>query len=894
MNKKIGFLGLGLLAMFVIGSFSFSVFAQDPQFSIFESKNNIDNTKFVPEQLIVGLKTPDPNFHAKASLNGGQVIASINQINAHLFKVPEKNEEKFIQAMSKNPNVQYVERNGIVKALDEPNDSWYYQQWGTERIGMESVWSPPSPFDKGSGITIAVIDEGVFWDHPDFTETNFRLDIDKDFVNDDFDTRPTSNCFVPGTGFVSESHGTFVTGVIAATINNNLGIAGVGQFDILPLRVLNACGSGNLFDVADAIMYAADQDVDVINLSLGHESWNHITLENAVNYASGFPDDIVIVAASGNGGNSLISYPAGFEKVISVGATDFNGIITDYSQYGPTLDLSAPGGSDLSSSCSPSSQITWILTTGMDTNQNPGYYCVSGTSFAAPLVAATAGLLKASSPCATEDDIKSHLEQTALDLGASGRDDFYGHGRVRADVALSTPLIPTFPCGDDETPPVITLTGANPQIIEAAPLPSVYPELGATAFDDVNGDITSSIVIDASAVDTSTPGSYLVTYNVADAAGNNAVEVIRTVNVVDTTPPVITLLGSNPQTIELGSGYTELGATTDDGSPVTINSSEFVDAVGSYSVYYDSTDGTNAATTVIRTVIVVNTSNSTPAAYDQTVSTTGGSILITLTGFDADGDSLTFSIVSQPPDGRLKKMTTISDTEAEITYTPKRSFAGTDSFEFMVNDGIADSNVAIVSITEEVPPNTPPVANNDSSSTAQNTQVTIDVLANDTDANGDNLTVYSTDANSTQGGIVTNNGDDITYTPPANFIGIDTFTYIVFDGTDPSNSSTVTVEVTLPSSNNPPVINAGNDQTVTEKTLVTLQGTATDPDGDSLTYQWVKISGPKITLNGDTTLNPTFNAPNVGKNGKTVVLQLTVDDGTVSVTDNVTINIANG
>ncbi|WP_299216161.1 immunoglobulin-like domain-containing protein [uncultured Aquimarina sp.] len=152
----------------------------------------------------------------------------------------------------------------------------------------------------------------------------------------------------------------------------------------------------------------------------------------------------------------------------------------------------------------------------------------------------------------------------------------------------------------DTTAPVINLTGANPQTIE---LGDGYTELGATANDG------SAIVIDASAF-VDAVGSYSVTYNATDASGNNAAEVIRMVNVVDTTAPVITLSGDNPQTIELGSGYMELGATTDDGSAVVINTSAFVDAVGSYSVTYNAIDASgNSAIEVIRTVNVVDTTS---------------------------------------------------------------------------------------------------------------------------------------------------------------------------------------------------------------------------------------------------------------------------------------------
>ena len=164
----------------------------------------------------------------------------------------------------------------------------------------------------------------------------------------------------------------------------------------------------------------------------------------------------------------------------------------------------------------------------------------------------------------------------------------------------------------DTTAPVITLTGANPQTVEVG---SAYTELGATASDNYDGDISGSIVIDASAVNTSVLGSYSVTYDVSDSEGNGATQVVRTVDVVDTTPPVITLVGSNPQTIEVGGSYTELGATATDNVDGGLTGSIVIDAsavnttvVGSYPVTYDVSDGNgNAAVEVVRTVDVVDT-----------------------------------------------------------------------------------------------------------------------------------------------------------------------------------------------------------------------------------------------------------------------------------------------
>ena len=166
----------------------------------------------------------------------------------------------------------------------------------------------------------------------------------------------------------------------------------------------------------------------------------------------------------------------------------------------------------------------------------------------------------------------------------------------------SSPVIPPA----DTTPPVITLNGDNPQEVEVN---TEYVEAGATT------DTGESVQIDSSAVDTSTVGSYTVTYNAADAAGNQAVEQTRAVNVVDngsgdTTAPVITLNGDNPQTVELNGTYVEAGATTDTGEQVDINSSAVdTSAVGSYEVIYTATDAAgNAATPVVRTVNVVDSS----------------------------------------------------------------------------------------------------------------------------------------------------------------------------------------------------------------------------------------------------------------------------------------------
>ena len=162
----------------------------------------------------------------------------------------------------------------------------------------------------------------------------------------------------------------------------------------------------------------------------------------------------------------------------------------------------------------------------------------------------------------------------------------------------------------DTTAPVITLLGDDSVTVEVG---SVYTDAGATASDNYDGDITSSIVT-VNLVDTNAVGTYIITYNVSDASGNAAAELIRTVNVVDTTLPVITLLGDNPATIEVGDDYTDAGATATDTYDGDITSSIVnistvnTSIVGVYTVRYNVSDVSgNAAVELIRTVNVVDT-----------------------------------------------------------------------------------------------------------------------------------------------------------------------------------------------------------------------------------------------------------------------------------------------
>ena len=239
--------------------------------------------------------------------------------------------------------------------------------------------------------------------------------------------------------------------------------------------------------------------------------------------------------------------------------------------------------------------------------------------------------------------------------------------------------------------------------------------------------------------------------------------------------------------------------------------------------------------------ITVNPVNDAPVANPQSVETTQDTpVAITLTGSDVDGDILNFAIVANPLNGTFTPDLNFS-SNGILTYTPNTSFIGLDSFTFKVNDGLVDSNIATVSITV-TKINHPPVANNQSVTTNEDTPVAITLTA--TDSDGDVLT-YSL-VTLPASGTLTGTAPALTFIPNPNFNGLDNFTFKANDGKLDSNLATVSI--TVNPVNDPPV---ANNQSVTtiQDTPVNITLTASDIDGDPLTYN-VLIFPANGTLSG--------------------------------------------
>lgn len=183
---------------------------------------------------------------------------------------------------------------------------------------------------------------------------------------------------------------------------------------IMPVNVFEGDGATS-YDVAYGIVYAVDHGANVINLSLGLYSATVYEAE-AVQYA--VSKGVVLVAAAGNDDIDFPVYPAAFDPVIAVSATDSSDWITDFSNYGDYIDLAAPGVNIYS------------------TFPGSSYYSLTGTSMAAPIVSGTAALVLSKNPLLTRGEVESILRKSTVDLGGKGWDVFYGYGRVDAYKAV--------------------------------------------------------------------------------------------------------------------------------------------------------------------------------------------------------------------------------------------------------------------------------------------------------------------------------------------------------------------------------------------------------------------------------------------------------------------------
>lgn len=456
---------------------------------------------------------PAAEFSRILKEHGGKA-KKVGQSDLHIVAVPAHAEESIVAGLSDHPHIKLAELDRRVLPSMTPNDPYYGSEWHLPKIRAQNAWNTT----QGSGVTIAILDSGVNGAHPDLSAQ-----------------------MVPGWNFYDNNsntsdvfgHGTLVAGAASAATNNGTGVAGVaGQSKIMPIRITDTNGYGYASTIAQGLVWASDNGARVANVSFG----GAVSISSVQNAAQYMKDKGgLVVAAAGNTGTELTTTPT--TTMIPVSATDANDTIANWSSYGNFVAMSAPGVS------------IWT------TRREGDYATASGTSLSSPLTAGVVALMMSANATLSSLDVENLLFSSATDLGASGRDPYYGYGRVNAEAAVQAAVAAAI-AQDTEAPSV---TIVNP--LEGATVNGLVP-IDIGTFDNV-GVTRAELWVNGTsvAVDTSSPfafswdstgtqnGAANITVLVFDAANNmGSANINVTVDnpiqpiVKDTEPPVVTIV----------------------------------------------------------------------------------------------------------------------------------------------------------------------------------------------------------------------------------------------------------------------------------------------------------------------------------------------------------------
>jgi subtilisin family serine protease len=798
---------------------------------------------------------------------GGKVRETLGLINGLAVELTPGQ----LRRLRADPAVAAIEPDGKLVAFDHASntgDHEYENAWGVEHIGSREVHLGGN---TGQGIKLAIIDTGIDYIHDDPDDTPYVVDPEflgnyaggYDFFNGDADP------------YDDNGHGTHVAGIAAAEHNGYL-VTGVAPgVDLYALKVLSAAGEGEYSGLIAALEWAVDNDMDVVNMSLGgHEVSD--ALQAAI--ASAYDAGLTLVAASGNVvtfqeilNGCPVAYPAAYDQVIAVSFTNQQDRITGLSCTGPQMDFAAPGDGIYSPvPVGPAGSCMFCTPYG--------YSAQSGTSMASPHVAGLAalvlhaGIADGNGDGLVADDLKAHLCANTSPGNMALTDPKYarsfGCGVVDADKALvDNPPPPPGggPVATDDalTVPedgsgavVVLANDSDPDGETLSILSTTDPAHGSASVQpddtilytpdpDHAGTDTFDYTIENESGRRAT-GSVTVTITPINddpvAANDSATTLIDSAAIIDVLANDSDVDGDTLAVSGVGTPADGTAVIEADGSITYTPEAGFS---GADSFDYQISDGVGGSASATVTVAVV-AADGPPVAVDDIATTdedTAVAVDVLANDVDPEGGPLTVTAVTAPSSGAAAIA-----GDGTVTYTPAADYHGTDTFEYTIRDAAGLTDTATVSL-DVTGVNDQPTATDDTASTAEDSATTIDVLANDGDVDGDPLSVSAVGAPGA-GSVAVEADGRLTYTPAANYSGSDSFSYTVSDGA--SGTDSATVSITVSAVNDPP--------TAADKTVTTAYGKAvavTMTGGDvetcNLTFQIVTPPG-NGTLNSPSSI----------------------------------------
>ncbi|MEO6294994.1 MAG: S8 family serine peptidase [Candidatus Limnocylindria bacterium] len=599
--------------------------------------------EMIPGEVIVAFRETDAE--AAAESLGLAVVDELGTPDKGLpalVSTEGRPVEEVVAELKADPSVESVEPNYRIHLANEDvgavaavgvNDPKSGDQYSLDQMRVRDAWS----LSPGGSNVIAVLDTGVQFDHPDLAG---RLLTGYDFVNNDTNASDDNG------------HGTWVSGIIAANPNDGYGIAGISWNDlILPVKIMNGEGTGSTADLMAAIFWSADQGADVINMSVGGFPWSQL-MQDAVNYA--WNNGAVLVGAAGNNRREENFYPASFDNVISVTATQVQDEFSNWSSWGPKVDVSAPGASVLTTNC--------YTCTYADHDSWGSHTYISGTSFATPNVAGVIGLMRGRFPTYTPDQIVNLLFATVDDLGYPGWDNRYGRGRVNAYRALGAAVGGPGPTRGDAVEPNNTLASAHAIALNRAISPSLHPA----------GDV------DVYALDLPSPGRLEV--RVTGVVDTRAYPWNKSGLPVDPIVELYNIAGGLLQRVdnEWESGVEVASANVSGATRILVRISNWYP------------NGNRTAYAITPTFVDANPpaiTSQAPGPGAINVSHDGTSILV---GFSEDVVGVNGSTFQLRTAGGVLLPASVSYGSARATLTPTGPLAGEAAYTVSIGPGIAD------------------------------------------------------------------------------------------------------------------------------------------------------------------------------------------------------------